>query len=71
MIEANRKWLEHYRNDPKLYPLVPKSWSLPAVIAGMAEVGYGACVCALGGGGGEGVQGGPCLGLGPSLDLNS
>ncbi|KAF3823617.1 hypothetical protein GH733_007085 [Mirounga leonina] len=25
MIEANRKWLEHYRNDPKLYPLVPKS----------------------------------------------
>lgn len=21
MIEANRKWLEHYRNDPKLYPL--------------------------------------------------
>lgn len=21
MIEANRKWLEHYRNDPTLYPL--------------------------------------------------
>lgn len=20
MIEANRRWLEHYRNDPKLYP---------------------------------------------------
>lgn len=23
MIEANRKWLEHYKNDPKLYPF---SW---------------------------------------------
>ena len=20
MIAANRKWLEHYKNDPKLYP---------------------------------------------------
>lgn len=26
MIEANRKWLEHYRNDPKLqlFSSVPK-----------------------------------------------
>lgn len=28
LIDANRRWLEHYRNDAKLYPLVPEPWSL-------------------------------------------
>ncbi|XP_032212874.1 centrosomal protein of 164 kDa isoform X14 [Mustela erminea] len=37
MIEANRKWLEHYRNDPKLhlYSSVPK----PAATSGLLHLG--------------------------------
>ncbi|XP_004415095.1 PREDICTED: centrosomal protein of 164 kDa [Odobenus rosmarus divergens] len=37
MIEANRKWLEHYRNDPKLhlFSSVPK----PAATSGLLQLG--------------------------------
>lgn len=37
MIEANRKWLEHYRNDPKLhlFSSVPK----PAATSGLLHLG--------------------------------
>lgn len=60
LIDANRRWLEHYRNDAKLYPLVP-------IIAGVAEMGYRACVCALG----VGREGPRTTRVGPSLDLRS
>lgn len=50
MIEANRKWLEHYKNDPKLYPFNWFPHPNPFYCSScMAELGFRAYVCALGG----------------------
>lgn len=65
MIEANRKWLEHDRSHPKLYPFSRFPYSGLSSCCGCwdgwAGLGCRACVSALG------VQGGSCFALDPSL----